>query len=236
MQNLIDDQILRSLEFRFRENLKNSYSIVAEIIENLRRMYDDSNRRFHAVNQFRDLKMRENNFIDFWSNFQKLIEKLKYFNDHFLKKFIDKLFSSYQKYLSIKCDKVIDLYELTVVVKKTTEKWKIVENIEIKTQRYQTAMNVNAVKVTDIQIDMKNAANLKIILQSNLFNRSLISFVFRVIRTSDFDPIKKKTMIEKRCFNCNEIEHIVKNCSKSKMIKMNEIVKKMKFEKNSKKK
>ena len=42
-------------------------------------------------------------------------------------------------------------------------------------------------------------------------------------------------MIEKRYFNYNEIRHIVKNCSKSKMIKINEIVKKMKFDENSKK-
>ena len=97
-------------------------------------------------------------------------------------------------------------------------------------------MNVSNTKNIDVQIDMKIVAFLKIMLQFNSFNRSLISFVFRTIRTPNSDSIKEKTMIEKRCFNCNKIKHIVKNCFKSKMIKMNEIVKKMKFDENSKKK
>ena len=41
-------------------------------------------------------------------------------------------------------------------------------------------------------------------------------------------------MIEKHCFNYNKTVHIVKNCSKLKMIKINEIVKK-KFDKKLKK-
>ena len=97
-------------------------------------------------------------------------------------------------------------------------------------------MNVDSTKNIDVHIDMKIVAISNMILQSGSFNRSLISIVFRVTRTSNFDSIKKKTMIEKRCFNCNEIKHVVKNCSKSKTIKINKIVKKMKFEKNSKKK
>ena len=97
-------------------------------------------------------------------------------------------------------------------------------------------MNVSNTKDIDVQISMKTNAFSKIMLQSDSFNRSLTSFVFRTIRTPDSDPIKEKTMIEERCFNCNEIEHIVKNCPKSKMIKINEIVKEMKFDENSKKK
>ena len=97
-------------------------------------------------------------------------------------------------------------------------------------------MSVDAIKNADAQIDMKIVAISKMILQSNSFNRSLILFAFRVIPTPDLDPIKEKTMVEKRCFNCNEMKHIVKNCPKSKTVKINEIVKKMKFEENSKKK
>ena len=228
---------MRRLEFRFRKKSKNSYAIVENIIENLRRMYNDLNCRFIVVNQFRDLKIKKNNFIDFWAKFQKLFEKLKYINDHFFEKFFHKLISIYQKHLSMKCDNVTDLYDLTIVMKKTTKKWKIVKNIEIKSQRYQIAMNVDVVKNIDVYIDTKIFATSNVILQSDSFNRSLISFAFRVICTSNSNSIKKKTMIEKRFFNCNKIEHIVKNCSKSKTIKINEIVKKMKkFDEKSKKK
>ena len=135
----------------------------------------------------------------------------------------------------MKYDKIIDVYELTILIKKIIEKWKTAKNIKIKTQRYWIAMNVNNTKNIDVQIDMKIAAFSKIMLQFNSFNRLLISFVFRTIRTLNSDFIKKKTMIKNRCFNCNEIEHIVKNCLKSKIIKMNEIVKKIKFNENSKK-
>ena len=236
VQNLIDDQTLHHLKSRFRQKFKNSYAIVEDFIENLRRMYDDFNRRFTTVNQFRDLKMKKNNFIDFWTDFQRLFEKFEFFENHFFEKFIHKLTSIYQKHLSMKCDKIINVYHLAILIKKTIEKWKIAENIEIKTQRYRIAMNVNNTKSTDVQISMKANAFSKIMLQFDSFNRSLTSFVFRMTRTPNSDFIKKKTMIERRCFNCNEIEHIVKNCLKPKMIKINEIVKKMKFDENSKKK
>ena len=59
VQNLINDQILRSFEFCFRENFKNSYLIVAEIIENLRFIDDNLNHYFNVINQFRDLKIRK---------------------------------------------------------------------------------------------------------------------------------------------------------------------------------
>ena len=236
VQNLIDDQALRRLKFRFCNNVRNFYFIAENIIKNLRRMYDDFNCRFIAVNHFRDLKMKKNNFTDFWVDFQQLFKKLEYTENHFFEKFIHKLTLIYQKHLSVKCDKVIDVYDLTVLIKKTIKKWKTAKNIKIKTQQYWAAMNVNIMKNTDVQIDMKTIAISNVVLQSNSFNRSLILYVFCVIRTSNPDSIKKKTMIEKRCFNCNEIKHIVKNCSKPKTIKINEIVKKIKFEKNSKKK
>ena len=165
-----------------------------------------------------------------------MFEEFEYTEKKIFEKFIHKLTLIYQKHLSVKCDKTIDVYDLTILIKKTIEKRKTAENIKIKTKRYRVAMNVSNTKNINVQIDMKIAAAPKIILQSKLFNRSLILFVFRTMRTPNPDPVKKKTMIEKRCFNCNKTGHIVKNCPKSKMIKINEIVKKMKFDKNSKKK
>ena len=54
--------------------------------------------------------------------------------------------------------------------------------------------------------------------------------MFRVICTSDFDLIKKKTMIEKRCFNCNEKIHhqrlfIIKNNQNERSCEKKEISK-----------
>ena len=122
VQNLIDDQILHRLKFRFRKKFKNLYIIAENIIKNLRHMYDNLNRCFIAVNQFRDLRMKKTNFIDIWTEFQRLFKKFKHTNDHFFEKFIHKLISIYQKHLSMKCDNVTDLYVLTVVIKKTIEK------------------------------------------------------------------------------------------------------------------
>ena len=44
---------------------------------------------------------------------------MKYIDDHFFEKFIHKLTSIYQKHLSMKCDKITDLYNLTILMKKT---------------------------------------------------------------------------------------------------------------------
>ena len=65
VQNLIENQTLRRLKFRFRKNVKNFYFIVENIIKNLHCMYDDLNRRLTVVNQFCDSRMKKNNFINF---------------------------------------------------------------------------------------------------------------------------------------------------------------------------
>lgn len=50
VQNLIDDQILRYFKFCFCKKFKNSYVTVEKIIEDLRCIYNNSNRRFIVVN------------------------------------------------------------------------------------------------------------------------------------------------------------------------------------------
>ena len=122
VQNLIDGQTFRRLEPRFREDSRNSYLSANAIVEDLSRMYDDSNRQLTTVNALRRLRMKDNNFIDFWAEFQRLTAELKYSDEHFREKFIHKLSPFYQKHLSVKFDKTSDLYDLASIVKKTADR------------------------------------------------------------------------------------------------------------------
>ena len=72
--------------FVFRQKFKNSYAIVENIIENLRRMYDDFNHRFIAVNQFRDLKMKKKQFHRFLNRFSTIVRKIRIFRKSFFRK------------------------------------------------------------------------------------------------------------------------------------------------------
>lgn len=231
VQNFIDDQVLRRLEPKFRKKTKKFYRTVNEIVENLRCMYENFNRHFIAVNFFRDFRMKENVFIDFWIEFQKLFENFEYNDDHLFKKFIHKLFFAFQKHFSMKCDKTIDFYDLTSMMKKTTERWRIVEIIEKKSVRYKNAM----IKTHSSDAFFFENSKFRIIERNSIFAVStsitakqfrLIIFEFvQIVRTSNLDFVKKKRMIKSRCFNCHEIKHIAKNCIVSKLIKMNEIKK-----------
>ena len=53
-----------------------------------------------------------------------MFKKFKYTENHFFEKFIHKLILIYQKHFSMKCDKIIDLYVLTAVIKKNERKIK----------------------------------------------------------------------------------------------------------------
>ena len=69
VQNLIDEQAFRRLESRFREDSRSLYLSADVIVEDLRRIYNDSNRRLTTINVLRELRIKNNNFIDFWAKF-----------------------------------------------------------------------------------------------------------------------------------------------------------------------
>ena len=228
VQNLIDGQTLRRLEPRFRENSKNSYPSADAIVENLRRMYGDSNRRLTAVNFLRGLRMKGNNFIEFWAEFQRLTAELEYSDEHLREEFIHKLSPLYQKHLSVEFDKTPDLYDLASTVRKTADRWKAADNIENRISEYKTtiASDVTTGYVTSGSTSQKVSSREMTpstpVVPVNTYNRALTPFVQR--RPPNPDPTKEKIMAEGRCFNCGETGHIVKNCTKPKAVKLNEIV------------
>ena len=232
VQNLIDEQTFRRLKLRFREDFKNFYSSVDVIVEDLRRMYDDSNRRLTAINALREFRMKRDNFTDFWTKFQRLTAELKYSDDHLREKFIYKLPPLYQKHLSIEFDRTPNLYNLTSTVKKTINRWKTADTVKNRISEYKITIANDVITdyvtsgSTNQKINNREVISSTPVMPVNTYNRALISFVQR--RTPNSDSTKEKIMTEKRCFNCDETGHIVKNCIKPKAVKLNEIVKKVK--------
>ena len=232
VQNLIGGQALRRLEPRLRDKAKNPYRKAKEIIEDLRRMYGDSNRRLTAANAFRDLRMKGNNFNDFWAEFQRHSSELDHSESHLLEEFIHKLSPALQKHLSVDCDEAKDLYELADKVRKTTDRWRTADGIEAKSARYKAALaRPNASEGTTTDTKTRNNSRAPSTPASgsapSASTRLLTPATARSTRSPNPDPVKERSMVEGRCFNCGEVGHIAKECTLPKIVKLNEIVKEL---------
>jgi hypothetical protein len=156
-----------------------------------------------------------------------------------------KMFYKLQNVMSSEFNIIQDIYELarSIQLKKNhykriddvkSRKWSstiVTAEIEIETK---TTIN-KTVNIITISINEKVE---QISVETTIwnFNQFRISTFWIILKTSNFDSIKEKVMKADKCFNCNELNHFCKNCSKSKkfrIAKMN--MRRLKNTKNLKK-
>lgn len=228
VQNLLGGQALRRLEPRFREGSKNPYSTASDIVADLRRMYGDPNRELAASNAFRDLRMKSN-FTDFWAEFQRLSGELDHSERHLLKEFIHKLTPELQRQLAVDFRRATDLYETASLVREVTERWKTADTIENENQKRKSnaAVVKNAIVTPSLgankPLGTTRTGTTSAPASTANTTRLLTRAPSRVPRTPHPDPVKEKSMVEGRCFNCNEYGHISRECPKPKVLKVNEV-------------
>ncbi len=110
----IDDDVMKHLIFRFFKNSIKSYIISKEIFDDLYQIFDDSNRRANALKTYKRLKQIESfkNFNTFWTEFQKLVNDSKLYNQKaLLEDLKNKMSYELQKTLTTKFYKAIHPHE-----------------------------------------------------------------------------------------------------------------------------
>ncbi len=115
---------------------------------------------------------------------------------------------------------------------KSRRRWNAVVTIETKIAINRT---INIITIS-ISINEKIES---IFVESTIWNlnqyRSSNSRTSNILKTSNFDSIKKEFMKTKKCFNCDESNHFNKNYSKSKKFKIVEMNVKNDIKKSTKK-
>jgi hypothetical protein len=108
----------------------------------------------------------------------------------------------------------------------------IIAKIEIETK---TTIN-KIVNIITISISINEKAK-QISIKTTIWNfNQFRTSTSRIIKTFNFDSIKEEFMKAKKCCNCNEFDHLNRNCSKSRKFKIIEMnVRELENIKNSRK-
>ncbi len=107
----IDENAMKHLSIRFKQNTIKSFLTVEEIFDDLNRMFDNFNKRVNVLKTYRRLKQIEFNkeFHTFWIEFQRLTSDSELYDEEILLKDLkNKMFWDLQKVLTFDIYKAID--------------------------------------------------------------------------------------------------------------------------------
>ncbi len=230
----LNEEAYKHISTRLNKTFARRYLIVNEMFENLKKIYADSNKMQTTMNAFTRLIQinKYAKFHVFWNEFQRLMKEMN-LSKHFL--FVElkrKMFYKLQNVMSFEFNIIDDIYELTRQTQLKENHYKRID--DAKSRR-----RLNA--ATTIEIETKAAINrtvsifiISISINEKVeqisaettiwnFNQFRIS-TFRVaFRTFNFDSIKKKLMKADKCFNCDESNHLNRDCSKFRKFRVAEM-------------
>ena len=87
----------KHLDPRMREDSPCPFRSSGEMLETLREIFDDPNRKLTAINEFRSLRMGDKDFHSFWGEFQRIAFNLTYDDETLMTEMIHKLHPTLQR-------------------------------------------------------------------------------------------------------------------------------------------
>ena len=87
----------KHLDPRMREDSPCPFRSSGEMLEALREIFDDPNRKLTAINEFRALRMGDKDFHSFWGEFQRIAFNLTYDDETLMTEMIHKLHPTLQR-------------------------------------------------------------------------------------------------------------------------------------------
>jgi N-acetylglucosamine kinase-like BadF-type ATPase len=146
------------------------------------------------------------------------------------------MFYRLQDVIFLEFNIVQDIYELVRFIQLKENHYKRIDDVtsrkrsnaiatvavEIETK----AMSNCTINITTISISI-NEKTESILAESTVWNlnqyRSSNFRTSNIFKTSNLDSIREELMKAKKCFNCDESNHLSKNCSKSKKFRVVEM-------------
>ena len=225
-QLVINDDVVKHVRARLRLDNNKFFKSVEEVLQMLIKMYENFNKEETVLREFSNLKQvkKYKEFSIFWTKFQRLIHELNHSKKTLLNKLKLKMSFRLQKILTIEFYRATNIHEFVKLCMHTKRIWK---SINVKRRILDSIDSRKSTK--DAIEDTSTIKSIVISTFSSIINRdmfavSIILALFRQSSHSNF--VTKKLLIESRCFRCDKIDHIKKDCSNQKIkinaVKMNE--------------
>ncbi len=115
IQSRLKSEVMKIVAFWFRQNSFKSLLIVEEILVDLERAFDDSDKKFICFFEFVKLKQTRKfkKFQTFRAEFQRLFSELSYSENALLAELRRKISFEIQRMLTLETYRVIDIYAFT---------------------------------------------------------------------------------------------------------------------------
>ncbi len=215
----LEDDVMKHLTSRFKKDIIKSFDSTEKIFDKLNRIFEDSNKRMNAMKGFCRLKQIDQfrEFHAFWSKFQRLASDAEIFDElALLKDLKNKMSFDLQRILASEVYKAIDLHEFARLCQFIGQILRDVESKSTRDRDFEYEEYVTAERDTTIIIQTVHRESIFAAQSIDRFiSTSLTNQSWRA-QSQASDQIN-----EFRCYNCNELEHMSRNClqsSKSRLV------------------
>jgi hypothetical protein len=232
----LNDEIYKHIATRLNKNSSRRYLTINEVFDDLKRVYVDSNKMQIVMNAF--IKLTQTNkyveFHTFWNEFQRFMKEMNLSKHFLLIELKRKMFYKLQNVMFIEFNIIDDIYELTRQTQLKENHYKRID--DVKSRRRSSAVATieietkAAISRTMNIITISISINEKIesiFVDSTVWNsnqyRSSNSRTSNISRASNSDSIKEKFMKTDKCFNCDESNHLSRDCTKFKKFRIVEM-------------
>jgi hypothetical protein len=175
-------------------------------------------------------------FHMFWNEFQRLMTKMNLFDHFLLIELKRKMFYRLQDVMFSEFNIVQDIYELARLTQLKENHYKRIDDVKSR-RRSSAVANVvveidtktaisRTMSITTTSISINERAE-SIFAESTIWNlnqyRSSNFRMPNILRTFNLDSVREKFMKADKCFNCDESNHLSRDCSKLRKLRIVEM-------------
>jgi hypothetical protein len=173
-------------------------------------------------------------FHVFWNEFQRLMKEMNLSKHFLLAELKRKMFYKLQNVMFIEFNIIDDIYEFVRQTQLKENHYKRIDDVKFR-RRSSTVVTIEietkiAISRTMSIITISISINKKIesiFVDSTIWNlnqyHSSNSRTSNIFKAFNLDSTKEEFMKARKCFNCDESDHLNKDCSKLKKFKVTEM-------------
>ncbi len=182
-----------------RHDASHSYTLIDELFEHLKEIYDELNRNRKCRRKYNALRQADKSFNVFYFNFMKLFSYLEYDDCTLMNDLQNKINNRLQNILSVCSENFTSLTRLRIFLQDVNNKQRV--NYQLRSQ-----LRTVIVKVTIVS-DKRVATSLSV-------TTLIINYVKSIIFSTSESDWAKSSII---CYICKISKHLFKNCSQNKI-------------------